>query len=406
MDEAQTRTWLAFQLAVDRLGEGPLRALLQEFGDAKRIFLAHADAIAAGSGLPLVQAQSLLDLAHGKSIDRAWLQWQKIAKTNAIEILPLTSPLYPARLKTIARPPLVLYWQGAPLNVNAKVIAIVGSRSCTPYGLRMVERMVEQMAMTEQALVVLSGLALGVDGAAHQAALAQGIPTVGVLGSGLGHIYPHKHLSLAQCMLGNGGALVSEYAFNAAPCAWHFPRRNRIISGMAHAVLVVEAGVRSGALITANLAHKQGRDLWATPGNLEQSTSEGTNRLIHQGIAKIALNGADVVHALAGNVPSSLHTLAGNAKRSPTTKNKTLALAHTKNPPPTPDIPRSQHTSPTPQIENPDAKALYMLLAAQPQNPDALASLHNKSVEWVLALLLELELEGLVQRRMDGLYET
>lgn len=207
------------------------------------------------------------------------------AVLQGVQILFFTDVDYPHRLKHVHDAPMVLFYRGnANLNTT-KIISIVGTRNATVYGKKVTEEIVSGLQRHPDALI-LSGLAYGIDITAHKAALRNGLPTVGVLGSGLDVIYPAAHKNTAQQMLENGG-LLSEYPFGTTPDAPHFPERNRIVAGMADLTIVTEAAIKGGALITAKLANDYNREVMAVPGSLEQPCSAGCNRLIRNHQAHI-----------------------------------------------------------------------------------------------------------------------
>ncbi|MFU9139131.1 DNA-protecting protein DprA [Erwinia tasmaniensis] len=191
------------------------------------------------------------------------------------------SPLYPERLRQIADFPTILFVEGDPGLLSTPQIAIVGSRNCSPYGRCWGTFFAQALALS--GLTITSGLALGIDSVAHRATLAVKGKTLAVLGSGLRCIYPRRHAQLAKDIIAGGGALVSEFPLSARPMSYHFPQRNRIISGLSLGVLVVEAGIKSGSLVTARLALEQNREIYALPGAIGNPGSEGTHWLIQQG---------------------------------------------------------------------------------------------------------------------------
>lgn len=214
------------------------------------------------------------------------VQCQRWLDTGDHHFITPHSPDYPERLKTIANFPLMLFIAGDPKLLASPQLAVVGSRNCSHYGREWGTWFSQALALS--GLTITSGLALGIDGIAHRAALDVQGKTLAVLGSGLCAIYPRRHQKLAQEMIENGGALVSEFPLHVVPLAHHFPRRNRIISGLSHGVLVVEATLKSGSLVTARLALEQNRDVYALPGALGNPGSEGTHWLIQQGAMLVA----------------------------------------------------------------------------------------------------------------------
>ncbi len=190
--------------------------------------------------------------------------------------------IFPPLLKEIIDPPLRLFCLGQKLNPSDQYFAIVGTRHPTPYGIQMAQ--VFASALSKAGFVIVSGLAYGIDGAAHQSALDAGGKTIAVLGSGLKHIVPHTNIPLAR-NIQKTGTLITEYEDDTPPFKGNFPKRNRIIAGMSIATLVIEAPNKSGALITARLALEYNRDVFAIPGNITQETSQGTNRFIRDGNA-------------------------------------------------------------------------------------------------------------------------
>jgi len=221
------------------------------------------------------------------------------------KIIALGDERYPERLRTIHDPPAVLYCDGLPETGDRQAVAIVGSRRATPYGLRVTEALAGELSRL--GITIVSGFARGIDAAAHRAALAAGGRTIAVLGCGLDVDYPPGHKSL-HVEIAAGGAVLTEFAPGTPPRAAHFPRRNRIISGLALGVVVIEAAEDSGSLITARLALEQGREVFAVPGPIEAPTSRGPHGLLKQG-AKLVEMVDDIVEELLPQLDRSLQTL-------------------------------------------------------------------------------------------------
>lgn len=220
------------------------------------------------------------------------LEWQAAALTH--KIITIDEPAYPDLLKQIADPPIVLYTIGDISGFKKPSVAIVGSRKPSIIGLENSYRFAFELA--QEQITVVSGLALGVDARAHQGTIAAGGQTIAVLGTGVDNIYPRRHLALAERICENG-AIISEFSLKTPPIAGHFPRRNRIISGLALATLVVEAAIRSGSLITARLALDQNRDVLAIPGSIHNQQARGCHQLLQQG-AKLVTSCVDILDEL------------------------------------------------------------------------------------------------------------
>jgi len=284
----EKRYWVGFNL-VKGIGAVRLQGLRDHFGDLALAWQAPADALQAAGLSPKLTgrvAQVRTDVDLDKLLARITAQ--------GIEILTWEDDLYPARLKEIDQPPPVLYVRGTLTNEDAWSVAVVGTRRVSAYGRQVTEEIGSYLA--GNGVTVVSGLARGVDAIAHQSALKAGGRTIAVLGCGVDRIYPPEHAQLAGKMIANG-ALVSDYAPGTPPEASNFPPRNRIISGLSVATVVVEAGETSGALITAQFAIDQGREVFAVPGNILAPQSKGTNRLIAQG-ARPLLSVRDLLDVL------------------------------------------------------------------------------------------------------------
>ena len=240
------------------------------------------------------------------------LNW--LLSGNDKKIICYDSPDYPPQLKEISSPPLLLYIQGDASLLFEPQIALVGSRKCTPYGQEKAYQFAHELCTA--GFTVTSGLAIGIDGIAHQSALDKNGKTIAVLGTGLNNIYPKRHIKIAQQII-EQGLLVSEFWPNAPALATHFPRRNRIISGLSLGTLVIEASKRSGSLITARYAMEQNREVFALPGSIDNPEACGCLHLIQQG-AKLVINSEDICNEF------SHLTLAEHAQpTSPITSNTT-----------------------------------------------------------------------------------
>ncbi|HUF39015.1 MAG TPA: DNA-processing protein DprA [Anaerolineales bacterium] len=271
-----TRHWIGFNL-IRGIGPARLRILLDHFGDLERAWIAPKSALrAAGLGEKL--AGEVVRHRIEVDLDREWERLERLQ----IRTLTWRDAAYPRRLAEIDQPPPVLYVHGRFAEADLWSVAIVGTRKPTAYGRRATQEMSGFLA--ENGVSVVSGLARGVDTVAHRAALNAGGRTIAVLGSGLDRVYPSENGGLVEEIVRRDlGAVVSDYPLGTPPEGPNFPPRNRIISGLSLATVVVEAGIKSGALITARFAVEQGRDVLAVPGNIYGDQSAGTNRLIRDG---------------------------------------------------------------------------------------------------------------------------
>ncbi len=282
------RYWVGFNL-VKGIGAVRLQALLDHFGDLELAWQAPADALLeAGLGPKLIER--LVQVRASVDLDK----YMERVTAQGIAILTWQDELYPHRLIEIDQPPPVLYVRGALTTEDSWAVAVVGTRRVSAYGRQVTEEL--SAFLVANGVTVVSGLARGVDAIAHQSALKNGGRTLGVLGCGVDRIYPPEHSQLAEKMM-MSGAVISDYAPGTPPDASNFPPRNRIISGLSMATVVVEAGDTSGALITAQFAVDQGREVFAVPGNILAPQSKGTNRLIAQG-ARPMLSARDLLDVL------------------------------------------------------------------------------------------------------------
>lgn len=294
-------------------------------------------------------------------------------------ILTLADPTYPQSLLTISDPPILLYVTGDPAYLNGPALAVVGARSATPGGQENARAFSRHLAA--HGWHVISGLALGIDAAAHEGALdagPKGAGTVAVMGTGIDRIYPASHRDLAHRIAANG-ALVSEFPLGTGARPHHFPQRNRLVAGLARGVLVVEAAKQSGSLITARLAGESGREVFAIPGSIHSPLSRGCHALIRQG-AKLVETAQDITDELGGG-PTPGGRPSGKSARPDPASTSAMAAA-----------------LPTLQA---DLQALLDALGFDPLHLDALQVRTGVDTAVLQAQLLELELEGYVAR-IDG----
>ncbi|MFN0128637.1 MAG: DNA-processing protein DprA [Verrucomicrobiales bacterium] len=279
-------------------GIGPVRVrrLLQAFGSPEDALGANMDALVRVEGIGPEMAQRL---AHWESAIDLGRELRRIDEVGA-HVITQEDAGYPSTLREVFDAPIVLYIWGQLASQDDRGIAVVGSRRATHYGVQCARRLSFQLA--HSGITVLSGLALGIDTAAHEGALAAGGRTVGVLGSGLGKFWPPENHALARRIANGQGAVVSEFPIDYNPDKQSFPLRNRIVAGWSQGVLCVEAPARSGSLITVNQAADYGRPIYAVPGPIDRPTSEGCNTLIQNG-ARLVMAAGDIIDDLGWLIP-------------------------------------------------------------------------------------------------------
>lgn len=292
------------------MGPVRLRKLLQVFGTPDRVLGARRDEIRGVEGIGREVADQI---ANWESLVDLPGELKRIREFGA-EVITSESPLYPKQLREIHSPPIVLYVWGELLERDQHAIGVIGSRRTTHYGLESAKKLSYQLAYA--GLTVISGLARGIDTAAHQGALAAKGRTVAVIGSGLMKLYPPENAALAEKIRSGQGAIVSEFSMEIEPDRQTFPMRNRIISGWSHGLLVVEAGAHSGALISVTQALEQGRNVYAVPGHINAPTAIGSNRMIQQG-AKLVMDANDILDDLQILLPESKPTPQATTRALP-----------------------------------------------------------------------------------------
>lgn len=288
--EHETACWLAIS-RVPHIGPVRIERLLLKFGSLAAAWSASREELA-----PTLEYKPLAELLAARARIDPDDDLNRIMRLG-IRVIHPGHPSFPKLLAEISGRPSILYVRGEILPIDDASVAIVGTRRATPYGRQSAERIAAELA--QAGITVISGLARGVDAAAHRAALGAGGRTIAVLGSGPDIIYPSEHQRLAEQIL-ESGAVISEFAPGAKPDAQNFPARNRIISGMTLGTVVIEAAIRSGALITATFAADQGREVFVIPGSIFAASSEGTNALLRDG-ARLVRHGADVLEDLGLN---------------------------------------------------------------------------------------------------------
>lgn len=272
MNDLKYWVWLS---SLPGIGSRRFQQLVQYFGSPINVWNASKDQLEGISGLE-GSISVILDDKFRKDVD---VYMDKI-KELGIQVLRMVDDRYPFKLKAIYDPPPVLYIKGKLEKSDEKAIAIVGSRKTTDYGRNMARELAYELAL--RGITVVSGMARGIDTCAHRGAIEAGGRTIAVLGSGLDKPYPPENERLME-IISTSGAVISEFIVGTNPLPLNFPARNRIISGLSMGVVVIEAGEKSGALITADFALEQGREVFAVPGNVNSPTSKGTNKLIKEG---------------------------------------------------------------------------------------------------------------------------
>jgi DNA processing protein len=353
--------WLGFNV-IKGVGPVRLRALRQYFGDLEIAWRAsEADLLAAG--LDRRALANVLSARQSVDLDRLVDQVEALGAVA----LTLDDPDYPGLLREIPDAPPVLYIKGALLEMDQWAVAFVGTRRSTAYGRDVTAQLVA--GLVDAGITIVSGMALGIDAAAHKAALDAGGRTIAVLGCGIDILYPPEHRHLAAAIIENG-ALITEFPPGTPPEGKNFPVRNRTISGLALGVVVVEAPMSSGALLTADQAVDQGRDVFAVPGNISAHTSQGTNRLIQNG-AKLVMSAGDILDEL----------------------NLSRTAVETRT--------QIRQVAPT----NPVEETLLRLLSDQPQHIDDLCQLSGLPIHQASSALAIMELKGMA-RRHEGMLFT
>ncbi len=358
-DPREHRALLALSM-VSGIGPGRIRQLVAQIGSARDVLDTPAEVLKEAKGISAGVAHAISGFEDYARVD-AQFEWAERADAT---LIPYWDSRFPALLDRIYDPPAFLWVRGEIVALQDKSVAIVGTRKPSAYGLRAAAYFAE--ALVAHGITVVSGLAFGIDGAAHRAALEAQGKSVAVLGSGIDRIYPSKHAGLARSLMMQG-AVISELPLRAKPDAMNFPRRNRIISGMTLGTLVVEAFDKGGALITARLAIEQNREVFAVPGNIFNTTAEGCHSLIRQGEAKLVHTIEDVLQELGDYVVKDVKT--GTAEKKSEIDLSSLGSVE---------------------------RILYDALTNQPKQIDVICRNTGLDASTALVYLLSLEFKGLV----------
>lgn len=365
-NESLLEPWLRLR-AIDGLGNATILSLLQVLATPEAVLRASVDElIERGCSRRLAEA-----IKAGPSEDalRGIDRELSALRRSACTVSTILDPSYPSRLRMIADPPMLLYISGALREEDALAVAVVGARRATVGGCQLTEELARDLAAAGFSIV--SGLARGIDAAAHRGALSCGGRTIAVLGCGIDRTYPSEHAKLRR-QIEEQGAVVTEVPIGTAPEAHNFPRRNRIISGLSLGVVVTEAALDSGSLITAQLACEQGREVFAVPASVKADTGHGTNALIKQGAALIEC-ADDVVRSLTPQLEEPMRR----------------------------NVRRPRFNSTTSDSMDEQQRLVYEALSHEPRTVDEVAELIHAPVSMVTVTLLSLELNRQV-RQLGG----
>ena len=367
MDRLHKWLWLTVKCNITL---AKVRNLIDYFGDIDKVYSAKPNEYLK---LNFLDDKEMSRLAN-KSVDGIE-GFLKTLSDNNVKVVTIDMPEYPYLLKHIYDPPFVLYCRGKFLNLNDYMpFSIIGTRKPTPYGINIVNDMAFKIA--SEGMIVVSGMAFGIDSLAHKAALKAGIPTVAVLGCGINRVYPPAHSSLMSEIM-KTGMVISEYPPNTEPLKHHFPERNRIIAGISPGLLVVEADIDSGSLITSGIANDNGRDIFSVPGDINSLNSMGTNNLIKQG-AFLTTSADDVIDYYK----SKKSTFFEKSYEELLYKKQEKVAIKTNN--------EDANLSKYPKLED----AILMTLTSRPTHIDVIASTLKTSPESLSTILLTMELNG------------
>lgn len=388
--------WLALR-KVHGVGPRTCKLLIEKFGAPEKIFQLSSDQIAA-AGVPRNTARSIAEFRDFEPLEKELCELPNIGA----RLIKWTDDDYPPNLRQIADPPPFLFVRGPASLTDSNSIAIVGARAASDIGRRMAQRLGLELAA--KGFTVVSGLARGIDGEAHQGALDAHGKTLAVLGCGVDVIYPAEHRKLAEAIIEGGGALISELPIGTQPMAENFPTRNRILSGLCLGVVIVEAAEKSGSLITARMALEQDRQVFAVPGSPLSGKTRGSNRLLKEG-AKLVECVEDVIEELA---PQMAVRLPAAERRSPNASTAPVPTPPTSNRTASAEVdPVLQGSIDAKTLEGPidnTTAILNNLRESERLHVDSIIESSGLNAQTVLRLLLELELDGRVTQHPGKLF--
>jgi DNA processing protein len=368
--------WVALKW-VEGVGNVGFKALLEAFGTPQKVFEAPLSMIKAVPGIGDKTAPQIKSFKDWKKVEKEL----EFADRTCVSIVTSQDPLYPSQLLSTYDYPAFLYVKGH-LKEDDINVAVVGSRTASTYGKFTTERLCRELVL--RGITVISGLARGIDSAAHRGALSGKGRTIAVLGCGLDVVYPPENEKLFT-EISLQGALISEFPFGTPPNAPNFPARNRIISGISLGVVVVEASEKSGSLITARIALEQGREVFAVPGSIDSSGSRGTNKLIKQG-AKLIENVEDILEEILPQVTRAPKVVKPDQRqKQPDDQQKILTSS--------PDL-----------VLKETEKTVWQVLSQKPVHIDQIITSTGLTAHEVLVILLNLELQGLIEQKPGKTY--
>lgn len=368
--------WVALKW-VEGVGNVGFKALLEAFGTPQKVFEAPLSMIKAVPGIGDKTAPQIKSFKDWKKVEKEL----EFADRTCVSIVTSQDPLYPSQLLSTYDYPAFLYVKGH-LKEDDINVAVVGSRTASTYGKFTTERLCRELVL--RGITVISGLARGIDSAAHRGALSGKGRTIAVLGCGLDVVYPPENEKLFT-EISLQGALISEFPFGTPPNAPNFPARNRIISGISLGVVVVEASEKSGSLITARIALEQGREVFAVPGSIDSSGSRGTNKLIKQG-AKLIENVEDILEEILPQVTRAPKVVKPDQRqKQPEDQQKILTSS--------PDL-----------VLKETEKTVWQVLSQKPVHIDQIITSTGLTAHEVLVILLNLELQGLIEQKPGKTY--